>query len=257
MNNRRPRRPPSVFDAAVDSCHPPLARADAFEAEVSAAAVTAVAVSHRIEPWIARLLLRPILADLTNRERWTHSPTGFVVRGSETARKDSPLCHAIAIDASRRRILAYQAGHAAAVCRRPTGRPPLDTTAWLSSACPPPAPGRDAVWRYLLRTSSCCPALLTGPALRAFAREQGQDLTHDTLPRTYRTAAACLHPIASLLPRARGDWALTDGTRRWYLRLKDGAAKPVITDVRVQPTVTGPHIARLLSPAAQLQARTG
>ncbi|KWT61812.1 hypothetical protein ADL21_11035 [Streptomyces albus subsp. albus] len=199
-----------------------------------------VASAHRIEPWLARLLLRPMFIDLTDCGRWAvDDGTGlFVVREREGQRSGSRLCHGYVFDFPRRKILDYQAGHSAAVCRRPAGLPARDSSTWLSSPLRLPPQSREAVWRSLLRASACCPVRLTAQALRGFARERDQDLTPATLPSTYTAAAACLHAVALLLPHTPGAFVLHDGTRRWDLQLPEDAAKPVITAVRLQPTAS-------------------
>ncbi|MEN2422989.1 hypothetical protein AABB02_33375 [Streptomyces rimosus] len=205
-----------------------------------------MASAHRIEPWLARLLLRPMFIDLTGCGRWAvDDGTGlFVVSEREGQRSGSRLCHGYVFDFPRRQVLDYQAGHSAAVCRRPTGLPVRDTSTWLSSPLRLPPRNHEAVWRSLLRASACCPVRLTGQALRGFARERGQDLTPATLPSMYTAAAACLHAVAPLLPHTPGGFVLHDGERRWDLRLTEEAVKPVITAVCLQPTA-GPTLSWL------------
>ncbi|KOT52695.1 MULTISPECIES: hypothetical protein [Streptomyces] len=243
---KRPQTPPraDVFSVPIQEHRAPITRAWADRMALADATVDALAAAHRIEPWLARLLVRPMLADLTARGRWMAAAGLYVVRELEEARRGDRLCHALAVDVAHRQVVDYQAGHAAAVCRRRPRRPPLETPTWLSGSCAPPTGGREAVWRYLLRTSSGCPAHLTVEALRTFTGEHSQPLAPGRLPQMYTAAAACLLTVAPLLPREPGCWLLHDGARRWDLQVTARTAKPVVTAVHRQPTVR-PQVTRI------------
>lgn len=221
------------------ACDAPPKHADASDLRFAPAVADLLARAHGTEPWLARLLIRPLLADLLATGTWTTRNGLYRLVDSPP---DTPACHTL--DVHDRVVYAYAAGHPAAACRLtappPAGRPWFADQRW--------APPRDAdrsAWRRLLRTSAAAPVLLHPGVLDAHARQQtGLPPAPDTLAGRYAEASAAAAACLGLLGRpGPGVWEVREGPHLWHITTH--GPKPQAITLHTVPALRSPQVRRL------------
>lgn len=205
-----------------------------------------VAAVHRTESWLARMLPRPMLADLLEAGTWSgHREHPGMYRLCDRP-VPSEACHALLV--RNRALYAYRARHTAAACPDPAPDAPRGR-AWFRDPeyrWDPPRDADRAAWRWLLHTSATAPVALERGVLHAHARVGGSTApAPEALAGTYAAASSAAGFCLRLLPRDAGPgvWEIHEGP--WLWRLDTTKAKPVAVSLRATAAARGVQVRRV------------
>ncbi|BCL28592.1 hypothetical protein ACFFS2_30365 [Streptomyces aurantiacus] len=178
---------------------------------------------HSIDYWVAGLLIRPMLADLTEAGSWRRDTAQrFVLQDG--------LCHCFVLERTLRHVAFYLADHSQYNCfAAPSPPPPANQSTWFcapDNPVPPPEGSHNA-WRYLLRTAVDLPVRVSHVAFHYFARlDPGSGLgPPDRFLSTFEALAEQARIVHTLLPEGPGMFNIVVGTQVWTV-LREDALDP-------------------------------
>lgn len=172
---------------------------------------------HGIDPWVAGLLIRPMLADLAEVGSWRYDTAKrYVVQDG--------LCHCFFLEHKLHRVTFYLADHGQKEClATPSPPPPEGRSTWfcpVDSPAPPPEGNSHNAWRHLLRTAAHLPMRLSQLAFLDFARlAPGTGFVPpDTFLSTFDAMAEQARIVHTRLPGGPGTVNITVGSQAWTVR---------------------------------------
>lgn len=231
---------------------PPVGPRDASIVVIGHGTPGSIAAAHRTEPWLAGMLLRPMLADLLESGTWWEHGTHRGMYRLCDAPVGTGACHALLI--RNRAVYAYRARHAEADCPAPAPGAPRGRT-WFTDPGhgwnPPWGTDRTA-WRWLLHTSSAAPVLLARRVVDTHARRDEYDLDPgaEGIAAAYAAAAeAAAHAVRVLPPHAAPDvWEVHHGPWLWQIDTTTQRRKPAAVGLRAEVTARRNQARRLTPP---------
>ncbi|WP_326728119.1 hypothetical protein [Streptomyces phaeochromogenes] len=189
---------------------------------------------HGIDPWVAGLLIRPMLADLAEVGSWRYDTAKrYVVQDG--------LCHCFFLEHKLHRVTFYLADHGQKEClATPSPPPPEGRSTWfcpVESPAPPPEGNSHNAWRHLLRTAAHLPMRLSQLAFLDFARlaPGAGFVPPDTFLSTFEAMAEQSRIVHTRLPGGPGTVNITVGSQAWTVRRGDTAdphCKPYVRSIQ-------------------------
>ncbi|MBV9022295.1 MAG: hypothetical protein JO362_00470 [Streptomycetaceae bacterium] len=207
----------------------PIAPTAAGTIRISDGIVNTFTAIHRIEPWLARLVLPAMLADLAAHGTWQFDSEQRLYRLSDRGKKRG-LCHALLLNTRAGQVYHYATSHADGDCRsRVDPLPPATCPAGGPDEAPHEPPLAWRSMRSMLRSSSTLPLRITEGALDAYARHQRDR----DLPSLYASANDAVRTFLHLVPRRRGRYDICDDEGLlWTIVVHNQFLKPTAVSVR-------------------------